>query len=142
MKFELLTVGRLREKAWRALADDYAGRIRRWVRLDECEVKDDAELARRWPKESLVVVLEVDGLRPTSTELSQYLERWGRTGKGDVTFVIGGANGIPEALSRRAQFRLSLSSLTLPHRMAKVLLLEQLYRGLSLLRGEPYARED
>ena len=58
-----------------------------------------------------------------------------------VAFVIGGAEGIPPELSRAAEVRLSLSSMTLPHRLARVLLLEQIYRGLSITRGEPYARE-
>ena len=55
--------------------------------------------------------------------------------------MIGGAEGIPPELSRAAEVRLSLSSMTLPHRLARVLLLEQIYRGLSITRGEPYARE-
>jgi 23S rRNA (pseudouridine1915-N3)-methyltransferase len=58
-----------------------------------------------------------------------------------VAFIIGDADGIPKALSKNAAARLSLSKLTLPHRLARVLLLEQLYRSLSILRGEPYARE-
>jgi 23S rRNA (pseudouridine1915-N3)-methyltransferase len=56
--------------------------------------------------------------------------------------VIGGAEGIPAALSERADARISLSKLTLPHRLARVLLYEQLYRSFTILRGEPYARED
>jgi 23S rRNA (pseudouridine1915-N3)-methyltransferase len=87
------------------------------------------------------VALEVDGEAVTSTELSKRVERWSSTGKGVVAFVIGGAEGIPKDLSRSAVARLSLSKLTLPHRLARVLLLEQLYRALSILRGEPYARE-
>ena len=58
-----------------------------------------------------------------------------------VAFIIGDADGIPKALSKSAHARISLSKLTLPHRLARVLLLEQLYRSLSILRGEPYARE-
>ncbi len=70
------------------------------------------------------------------------MERWTSRGKGSVAFVIGGAEGIPSELSKKADARLSLSRLTLPHRLARVVLLEQLYRSLSILRGEPYARED
>ncbi|HEX5100948.1 MAG TPA: 23S rRNA (pseudouridine(1915)-N(3))-methyltransferase RlmH, partial [Polyangiaceae bacterium] len=75
-------------------------------------------------------------------ELAARLERWGRRGKGDVAFVLGGAEGIPKALLDGAHARLSLSSLTLPHRLARVLLFEQIYRAFTILRGEPYARED
>jgi 23S rRNA (pseudouridine1915-N3)-methyltransferase len=112
------------------------------VRCDELELKDNHDLERRWPKDDeWVVALEVAGKALTSTAFSEHLERWGSTGKGNVTFVIGGAEGIPPALSARSRATLSLSTMTLPHRLARVLLLEQLYRGLSILRNEPYARE-
>jgi len=91
---------------------------------------------------AFVVAMEVDGERLTSVELSQRLERWGARGKGLVAFLIGGAEGIPNALSARADLRLSLSSFTFPHRLARVMLLEQLYRSMTLQRGEPYAREE
>jgi 23S rRNA (pseudouridine1915-N3)-methyltransferase len=59
-----------------------------------------------------------------------------------VAFLIGGADGLPPPVLQAAEVRLSLSSMTLPHRLARIVLLEQLYRALSILRGEPYARED
>jgi 23S rRNA (pseudouridine1915-N3)-methyltransferase len=69
------------------------------------------------------------------------MERCSRVGKGQIHFLIGGAEGIPSAVSARAAMTLSLSSFTLPHRLARVVLFEQLYRSMTLLRGEPYARE-
>ncbi len=141
MKLTVLAVGKMRDPSARTWADEYLGRIRRWVRCEEIELRDDTELERRWPKEDLVVALEVDGEQLTSNAFSERLQRWGAQGKGAITFVIGGAEGIPSRLSRQAHLRLSLSRMTLPHRMARVLLLEQLYRGLSILRHEPYARE-
>ena len=83
----------------------------------------------------------MDGETPSRAELAQKLEAWGSRGKGVVAFLIGGADGIPRSVSQAAEVRLSLSHLTLPHRLARVVLLEQLYRGMSILRGEPYARE-
>lgn len=115
--------------------------MRRWVRADEIEVKNDAALPRALPADALVVALEVGGERISSEDFARRLEQWGSRGKGHVAFVIGGAEGIPAALSGGAAVRLSLSSMTLPHRLARVVLLEQLYRGLSILKGEPYARE-
>ena len=141
MKFVILAAGKLKEREVRAIADDYLGRIRRYAKCDEIEVKSAGDLAAAVPKDALLVALEVDGEALTSTELSKRVERWSSTGKGVVAFVIGGAEGIPKELSRSAAARLSLSKLTLPHRLARVLLLEQLYRSLTILRGEPYARE-
>jgi 23S rRNA (pseudouridine1915-N3)-methyltransferase len=141
VKLVVVAAGRLKEREVRAIADDYLGRIRRYVKCDEIEVKSAADLAAALPPSALVVALEVEGEALTSTELSRRVERWGSTGKGVVAFVIGGAEGIPAGLSQAADARISLSKLTLPHRLARVLLLEQLYRALSILRGEPYARE-
>jgi 23S rRNA (pseudouridine1915-N3)-methyltransferase len=141
VRLVVVAAGKLKERQWRALADDYLGRIRRYVKCDEIEVKSARDLAQALPSDALLVALEVDGDAVTSTELSRRVERWGSTGKGVVAFVIGDADGIPPELSRRAAVRLSLSKLTLPHRLARVLLLEQLYRALSIQRGEPYARE-
>jgi 23S rRNA (pseudouridine1915-N3)-methyltransferase len=141
VKLVVIAAGKLKQRETRALANDYLGRIRRYVKCDEVEVKSANELAGAVPKDALLVALEVDGEAVTSTELSRRVERWGSTGKGVVAFLIGDAEGIPQDLSRRAAARLSLSKLTLPHRLARVLLLEQLYRSLSILKGEPYARE-
>jgi 23S rRNA (pseudouridine1915-N3)-methyltransferase len=141
VKLVVIAAGRMKEREVRALADDYLGRIRRYVKCEEVEVKSAKELAGAVPAGALLVALEVEGEALTSTELSRRVERWGSTGKGVVAFVIGDADGIPAALSQSAQARISLSKLTLPHRLARLLLLEQLYRSLSILRGEPYARE-
>ena len=90
------------------------------MKCDEIEVKSGKELAGALPSGALVVALEVEGDAVTSTELSKRVERWGSTGGGVVAFVIGGADGIPKEL-RSAAARLSLSKLTLPHRLARVL---------------------
>ena len=142
MKFLVIAAGKLKEPQVRAIADDYLKRIRRYVKCDEIEVKSAKDLAGSVPSGALLVALEVEGDAVTSTELSKRVERWGSTGKGVVAFIIGGAEGIPKELSKSASARISLSRLTLPHRLARVLLLEQLYRSLSILRGEPYAREE
>ena len=142
MRIHVIAVGRLRERGFRELADDYLGRIRRWVRCDEIEVKSGSGLGPRIPEGSWVVALEVAGTALDSPGFARRLERWGSRGKGEIAFLIGGADGIPAELSARADARLSLSSLTLPHRLVRVVLFEQIYRGLSIQRGEPYAREE
>lgn len=141
MRFVIVAMGTLKDRGLRAVADDYARRIRRHVPVDEVEVREPAALARAIPRDALVVALEVGGESLSSAELARRVERWGSQGKGKVAFVIGGADGIPRELSSAAHARLSLSCLTLPHRLARVLLLEQIYRSIALLRGEPYPRE-
>jgi 23S rRNA (pseudouridine1915-N3)-methyltransferase len=142
VKITVLAVGKIREKSLRAVADDYLGRVKHYVRVSELEVKTDAELERAVPRETTVIALDPDGEAVTSRELAKRLEKWGQRGKGELVFVIGGAEGIPDTLLRAAHAKLSLSKLTLPHRLARVLLFEQIYRGFTILRGEPYARED
>ena len=142
MKPFVIAEGRIKERELRAVANDYLARLSRYVKCDEIETKDAAGLAKAIPDGALVVALEVDGERISSSELSTRIERWGARGKGHVAFVIGGAEGIPRALSTKADVRLSLSTFTFPHRLARVMLFEQLYRSMTLLRGEPYARED
>jgi 23S rRNA (pseudouridine1915-N3)-methyltransferase len=142
VKLVIVAVGKLKERAFRELADDYRSRLGRYCKVEEIEVKDDAALARALPAEARVVALEVRGDALTSEGLAKKVQRWGSSGKGVVAFVIGGAEGIPRELSQKADARLSLSSLTLPHRLARVVLFEQLYRAMTILRGEPYAREE
>jgi 23S rRNA (pseudouridine1915-N3)-methyltransferase len=142
VKLFVIAEGRIKERELRAVADDYLGRLSRYVRCDEIEARDAAGLAKSIPDGAYLVALEVDGERITSSELALRLERWGARGKGLVAFVIGGAEGIPKPLSDRADLRLSLSSFTLPHRLARVVQFEQLYRAMTLQRGEPYAREN
>jgi len=141
VRIVVLAQGKLKERALRELVDDYLGRVRRYARCDEIEVKDAGDLARAVPKDAVLVALEVDGERLSSVEFSARLSHWGARAKGIVAFVIGGAEGLPPALSAEAAARLSLSSFTLPHRLARLMLAEQIYRAFTLLRGEPYARE-
>jgi 23S rRNA (pseudouridine1915-N3)-methyltransferase len=92
------------------------------------------------PKQAYLVVMDEHGDDLTTRDLAQRLERWMQNGR-DVIFVIGGADGIDPELKSAAQETLRLSSLTLPHALARVLLAEQLYRSMSLLKNHPYHRE-
>ena len=87
-----------------------------------------------------IVVLDERGLDLTTLKLAERLEEWMREG-GDTAFVIGGADGIDAALKQRADVMIRLSSLTLPHAMARLVLCEQLYRAVSVVRNHPYHRE-
>jgi 23S rRNA (pseudouridine1915-N3)-methyltransferase len=142
LKLLLIAQGKLKDKGLRALVDDYLGRIKRYAPCQEIEVKEASQLLGAVPADATLVALEVGGQELSSTALAQRVERWLGQGKGVVAFVIGGAEGLPKEIGARANFELSLSRLTLPHRLARLLLAEQLYRSFSILRGEPYAREE
>ena len=141
MNIVVIAVGRIRERELRSVADEYLARVRRYVRCDEVEVRKGEGLEKAVPPDAWTVALEVDGDVVNSERLARNLETWGSRGKGRIAFLIGGAEGIPVHVSRAADVRLSLSALTLPHRLARVVLFEQLYRSMTILRGEPYARE-
>jgi 23S rRNA (pseudouridine1915-N3)-methyltransferase len=141
VRVSVVAAGKIKEKSLRAVADDYIGRIARYTKFQEVETRDESGLDKAVPEGARLIALEVWGGQLTSEDFAQKLDQWSRIGKGDVAFVIGAADGIPEPLSKRADEHLSLSKMTLPHRLARVILFEQIYRGFSILRGEPYARE-
>jgi len=138
LKIVVLAVGKLLDRHVTALCDDYLARARRHLPVEVVEPEDDAVLARRWPASGEVIALEPGGVGWTTEELSAQIERRMTQGTRALTFVIGGADGIPAPLVKRANLRLSLSAMTLPHRLARLVLCEQIYRALTIIRGEPY----
>ena len=134
----MLAVGKLRDRNVAALCDDYVSRARRHLPIEVVEVADDAALARRWPTQGETIALDVAGDSWTTERFARHLGEQMLRGGRAITFAIGGADGLPAALMARAGIRLSLSALTLPHRMARLVLLEQIYRALTIIRGEPY----
>jgi 23S rRNA (pseudouridine1915-N3)-methyltransferase len=146
----ILAVGRLRP-AMREAADDYLRRLGRYVGVREVEVREasreptvpaqrEAEatrLAERTPTGSRVVALAREGKAWTSADLARRIDEW-RLAARPVTFVLGGSHGLAPGLLQRADVRWSLGPLTLPHELARVVVLEQLYRAFTILRGEPY----
>ena len=144
MRVRIIAVGKAKDRDLRSLLGDYYARIGRYAKLEEVEIKDGkveevaARLARSVPDRSRVVALEVDGQSLSSRGLAAWLERAENESVQSVVFLIGGAYGLPQELSKKADLRLSLSAMTLPHRLARLFLAEQIYRGFSILRGEPY----
>ncbi len=139
MRYRVVAVGRVRDAALRAACDEYLERLRRYTRVEEREVRDEARLLAAIPEESRLVALSRAGEQWTSGQLADWTARWELDGR-DVTFAIGGAEALPAAALRRAERVWSFSQLTLPHELARVLLYEQLYRAYTIRRGEPYHR--
>src|SRR4051812_30668470 len=134
MRVVVLSVGRLRPP----YADDvahYAKLLGRYARLELIEVREDEQVARRVPDRAYVSLLHRDGQAFSSEEFAAFLEERRQSGR-DVCFVLGGAYGMEQLA--RAEHRFSLGRMTLPHQLARVVLLEQLYRGHKILAGEPY----
>ncbi|HBO99884.1 MAG: Ribosomal RNA large subunit methyltransferase H [Candidatus Uhrbacteria bacterium GW2011_GWF2_41_16] len=90
------------------------------------------------PKDGLVILLDESGKTYTSTDFAQAVDRWSEHGTRTLVFVIGGPLGFEELFKKQAHIRLSLSPMTFPHDLARVVLLEQLYRAMTILRGKMY----
>jgi 23S rRNA (pseudouridine1915-N3)-methyltransferase len=140
VKLSVLAVGKLKEAWVQEGCAEYAKRVRGKLPLDLVEVKDDGELVRKIPPRYKLWALDERGKELSSEELAQTLSRAMNGGEQGIAMIIGGADGLPKELVARAHFTWSLGRLTLPHRLARLIVLEQLYRALSILRGEPYHR--
>ena len=152
MKFRIIWTGKTRDARLRALVEDYAERLSHFVR---CEVTELRELGRTdkagIDKEtkrisdalrpgSLTILLDPAGAEWTSQDLAAQLKNWEGNGVKEIAFVVGGPNGLAPELVARADKRWSLSRLTLTHEMARVLLVEQLYRAFTIVHGLPYQK--
>jgi 23S rRNA (pseudouridine1915-N3)-methyltransferase len=115
--------------------EHYAKLLSRYARLESIEARDPEAVVRRVPRDAFVSLLASDGSSYDSLAFSRFLEER-RTRGLDVVFVVGGPFGAPPL--ERVDHRLSLGAMTLPHQLARVVLLEQLYRAHKILAGEPY----
>jgi 23S rRNA (pseudouridine1915-N3)-methyltransferase len=139
MQYRVVAVGRVRDAALRAACDAYLARLRRYARVEEREVKDEARILAALPEEARLVALAERGEAWTSEQLAEWTGRWELEAR-DVTFAIGGADGLPALVLARAERTWSLSRLTFPHELARLIVYEQLYRAYTIRRGEPYHR--
>lgn len=149
MRVTVLSVGKLREAYWRSAADEYIKRLSRYVHVSVTEVPDQPEddpqamrkegealLARIRP-EDYVIALCVDARQMDSAALARFFRERAMLGA-RVVFVTGGSLGLSEDVLRRADERLSMSAMTFPHQLARVMLLEQIYRAHKINAGERY----
>lgn len=133
MRIIVVAVGRLRPP----FADDvahYERLLSRYARLELVELREEEQVARRLPDRAFVSLLDPAGRMPDSIQFSAFLEDRRQSGL-DLCFVVGGPFGLE---LEGVDHRLSLGKMTLPHQLARVVLLEQLYRAHKILAGEPY----
>jgi len=142
MRLRVLWIGRTKDEATRLWTAEYVRRIGRFARITTDELTEkqgEAGLLQRCTGLRLVL-LEPAGKALDSTQFSAYLAKLFEREGGEVAFAIGGATGFTAAARAQAAARLSLSPLTFSHELARVVLLEQLYRACTILNHHPYAR--
>lgn len=157
MNITILAIGKLKEKYWRDAIAEYSKRLGRYCSLKITELKEsplpanpspaDEEAVKRAEGEDIlskikpsdyVITLEINGKGLSSTDLASKIEGLALDGKSDIIFVIGGSLGLSTEVSKRSNFKLSFSSMTFPHQMMRVILLEQIYRSFKIIRHEAY----
>lgn len=153
----VICVGKLKEKFYIDAVAEYEKRLQRHCKLSVMELSEqrlsdepsEAELRRalaaeaaaireRLPKGGAVIALCIEGKPLTSPQFAEKLRQFALEGRSQLSFLIGGSCGLDEGLKREADLRLSFSPMTFPHHLARVMLLEQIYRGYQILEGSKY----
>ncbi|URN95893.1 MAG: 23S rRNA (pseudouridine(1915)-N(3))-methyltransferase RlmH [Candidatus Pristimantibacillus lignocellulolyticus] len=157
MHIQIIAVGKLKEKYLVMGMAEYAKRLGPYIKLTLSEVPDEKapetmsaaeeeqvrdregdKILAQIKQEAHVVALAIDGELWSSEDLAQQLDKLATYGKSHVAFVIGGSNGLSSNVLKRANQRLSFGRMTLPHQLMRLVLIEQIYRGVKINRGEPY----
>lgn len=159
MKITIVAVGKLKGKYLKEGISEYSKRLSRFCELQIIEVEDEQapenlsvsqeeqvkrreaeRIIKRVKEGSVLIVLDLKGKKLSSEEFSDKLNSFFISGKSHITFVIGGSLGLDEELVRKADFSLSLSDMTFPHQLARLILVEQIFRAFKILNNEPYHR--
>ena len=156
-KVTILCVGKLKEKFYAEAVAEYSKRLKRHctleiVELPESRLPDDpspaeirqalaaeaALIEAKLPKGGAVIAMCIEGKDLSSTALAEKVEQFGLNGASQLTFLIGGSVGLDASLKQKADLRLSMSPMTFPHHLARIMLLEQIYRAYQILAGSKY----
>jgi 23S rRNA (pseudouridine1915-N3)-methyltransferase len=153
MKITLILVGKT-EGQFSKFVDDYVGRIQHYIGLTVKTIpdikntksfsekmlmeKEGALILKSISPQSEVILLDDKGYAPTSVELAAWFEKKMNAGNKELTLIIGGPYGFSENVKAKANQSLSLSKLTFSHQMVRIILLEQIYRAFTIIKGEPY----
>ena len=156
MKYTVIAVGKLEERFWKDACAEYLKRLGGYAKVEVREVADIGPLRvpaavgcfaqsrggdrclSSIPDRAHVILLAIEGKERSSEELSQPLDQLALGGSSDIVFIIGGSDGVSDAVRARANETLSFGRITMPHNLARVVLLEQVYRAIKISRGEPY----
>ena len=155
MKITLICVGKLSLPFIKQGSDEYEQRLKRFIPLDILELKEEKrggkkadihfvrhsearQILAKIPKGAYTVALDETGKQINSEKFAHKLEQHMNQGTANICFIVGGAYGLTDELKRHCNEQLSLSHMTFTHQMARLLLLEQIYRGFTIIRNEPY----
>lgn len=151
MKINIVCVGKIKEAYMQKAISDYATRLSKYVKLEIIEVAEDnsPQTEKRITKEgelllkristgSCIVALDLHGKMISSEKLAEYISAKTVSGCSEISFVIGGSDGISSAVTGRADLRLCLSPMTFTHQMSRLIIAEQLYRAMKIINGEQY----
>ena len=154
MRITVVAVGKLKERFWADACAEYLKRLKAYARVTVTEVadvdpgraggvaaaraKEGEAILAALPEAAHVVLMAIEGKQRSSEGRSRRLDELALSGRSDIAFVIGGSDGVSRAVYDRADETLSFGPVTLPHNLARVVLLEQVYRAFKISRGEPY----
>ncbi len=154
MKITVIVVGKSNDKSIISLMDEYQKRLKHYIKLDWVEIPDyknrgkvTAEELKKIEGQSILsklqsgdelILLDEKGKEFTSNEFSAFFRKKMNSGLKNLVFVIGGAYGFSDEVYQRANGKIALSKLTFPHQLIRVFILEQIYRGFTIIKGEPY----
>jgi 23S rRNA (pseudouridine1915-N3)-methyltransferase len=143
MKIRLIMLGKTRREEARALLNDYVQRIQHYAEIEIAELREAGPSALRKLRiepSATVVLLDAAGKQFTSQQFARWLGDLRDRGTRELVFLCGDAEGFPAELRSSAQQKISLSTLTMPHEFARVILAEQIYRAYAILAGHPYPK--
>jgi len=157
IQITVISVGKIKEKYFVSAIEEYEKRLKRYASMNLIELKDEAvpdtlsenerrivlekegqRIIEKIPHGSYVVALCVEGKQISSEELSEFINNSALSGKSHITFIIGGSLGLSDEVKKKADFKLSFSKMTFPHRLMKVILMEQIYRAFTIIEGKTY----
>lgn len=157
MKITIICVGKIKEDFYRKAVSEYEKRLSRYCRLEIIEVQDEktpdhaspvmeeqirereaARILKYIKEDAYVFSLEIKGIKPDSVSFANQLDQLAVQGKSHIQFIIGGSLGLHQSVSKAAHQSISFSNMTFPHQLMRVILLEQIYRGYRIIKGEPY----
>lgn len=142
MKLKIAWIGKTKEPAIQSLTDEYVKRISRYAQVEGISVRDEAAVlqfgSQSAKSKSTLVLLDSRGKEFSSEQFAKFLADYQDRNPLPLTFAIGGADGFSAQAKSAAQHLISLGKMTLPHELARVILLEQIYRAFTILKGHPY----